>query len=349
MKFGFKKLLEINNGQLLGLDIGSSAVKIVQLQKGAEGFSVAAAGIVGIDKKVSDEFASDLNIIRAVRSCVKDSNAQAQMAICGVCGSEVAVRTFKFPVLPREEVAGAVALEAAQVCPFNVNDSMVDYQLIENGQDTLKGILVAATDKLVKKKKWFAEEASLTTVLMDVDGLALLNLLRQFGKVQSGRTAAVLNVGFTYTTLAIIGENNLPFIRDITYGGNDIIAKIAERTNKQPDYVKAVLEDSENQRQACEEFDESLTHSSQRLVDEVSETIRYYAANEKFVIKDIYLCGGFALVKKLEQLLNSQINAGVVVWNPFENIKSQTPLLEGFLHKKGPALAVAAGLALRST
>ena len=350
MKLSLKKLFDIGKEQLLGLDIGSSAVKIVQLQKNnGAGFTVTAAGLVEIDKKASDNADADINVIRAIRSCFNSSNAHTQLAVCSVCGPEVAIRTFKFPSLPADEVAGAVMLEAAQVCPFNVNDSAVDYQLIENGQNMLSGVLAASTDKLVTKKKWLAEEASLKTALVDVDGLALLNCLQYLGKVEPGSTAVVLNIGFTHSTLAIIGEDNLPFVRDIAYAGNDIITRIAEKTNKQPDYVRAVLTDSENRQPFTAELADNLALASQRLIDEVSETIRYYTANAKFVIKDIYLCGGFALVKEFVQLLNSQINANIVVWNPFDDIKFQpVPRLDELLRKKGPALAVAAGLALRS-
>jgi len=350
MKLSLKKLFDIGNEQLLGLDIGSSAVKIVQLQKNSgAGFTVTAAGLVEINKKASDNADADINIIRAIRSCFNSSNAHAQLAVCSVCGPEVAIRTFKFPPLPADEVAGAVMLEAAQVCPFNVNDSAVDYQLIEDGQNMLSGVLAASTDKLVKKKKWLAEEASLKTALVDVDGLALLNCLQYLGKVEPGSTAVVLNIGFTHSTLAIIGEDNLPFVRDIAYAGNDIITRIAEKTNKQPDYVRAVLTDSENRQPFTAELADNLALASQRLIDEVSETIRYYTANAKFVIKNIYLCGGFALVKEFVQLLNSQIDANIVVWNPFDDIKFQpVPRLDELLRKKGPALAVAAGLALRS-
>ncbi|GAI34664.1 unnamed protein product, partial [marine sediment metagenome] len=137
-------------------------------------------------------------------------------------------------------------LEASQVCPFNVNDSVVDYHLVSDGHNAVQGILVAATEKLIRKKDTLAGQAFLKTVLIDVDGLALLNCLRECEKPEAGKTLAVLNVGNSYTTLAIIGNDNLPFVRDIAYAGNSIIEKIAAQKGVEAEYVRQKLSSLES-------------------------------------------------------------------------------------------------------
>ena len=172
----WKQLLKLEQYEVLGLDIGSSAVKIVRLHKNNTSYTVTAAGIVEIaNKNEHDGGSRQINTVETIRKCLESTRIQTQFVVCSVCGPEVAVRPFKFPSLPLEEIEGAVLLEAGQVCPFNVDDASVDYQLIYDGEDNVNGVLVAATNKLMNRKNQLAKDASLNNVLMDVDGLSLLN------------------------------------------------------------------------------------------------------------------------------------------------------------------------------
>ena len=355
----WKRLFNIEQRQVLGLDIGSSAVKMVQLRKDNGGFTVTAAGIAEItettegDKNLKEE----VNTVEAISKCLRSTGTQTELAVCSVSGPEVAVRYFKFPSLPADEIQGAALFEAAQVCPFNIDDSAVDYQLIPNGKDCTTGVLVAATNKLIKRKTQLAKNASLDTVLMDVDGLALLNCLNEYKNSQKAksetdvtRTTAILNVGSSFTTLAIIGDNNLPFIRDMDYAGNDIIKEIAAENNLSMETVGKILSGCEDPDHSQLKLSDSLAKACQKLITNVTETLRYYTAQEKSSpIEKILVCGGFALEEGFVELLDRQLPAPTVLWNPFDKIRydaSQT--YQNILQKNGPALAVAAGLAMRS-
>jgi len=361
----WKRLFNIEETPVLGLDIGSSAVKIVQLCKDNANYKVTAAGIVDIaDGTEADKNRKEqANTLRAISQCLQSTGTQTQLAVCSVCGPEVAVRYFKFPSLPPEEIQGAVLLEAAQVCPFNIDDSAVDYQLIPNGQDSTSGVLVAATNKLIKRKTQLAKNASLDSVLMDVDGLALLNCFSEYKKgflfrkksqnevpePESLRTTAILNVGSSFTTLAIMGDNNLPFIRDMAYAGNDIIEEIATENNVSAENVSKALSGCEDTDQLQLEPGDSLDKACQKLITDVTETLRYYTAQEKSsIVEKIFVCGGFALVKGFVELLDKQLPAAAVLWNPFDKIRyDASQPYQHILKKNGPALAVAAGLAMR--
>jgi type IV pilus assembly protein PilM len=287
-----------------------------------------------IETGVSETTDGDINTVRAIHHCINTASAGTQMAVCSVCGPEVAVRSFKFPSLPPEEIQGAVMLEASQVCPFNVNEGVVDYHLVPDGQKFIQGILVAATKELIDKKNMLVNQASLKNVLMDVDGLAILNCLRECEKEQMGKTLAVLNVGSSYTTLAIIGDDNLPFIRDIAYAGNNIIQKIAAEENIEAENVKQELTDLKGGDLKKSKVYNRLEHAAHELKNDVER---------------VYVCGGFALIEGFTDLLNRKIKADVTLWNPFQKIPCQAgSLSEKLLQQKGPAMVVAAGLAMRT-
>ncbi len=342
MVFNFKQ------NEVIGLDIGSSSVKMVQLSKDNTGYSVTSAGIIDIMPSGDDPNLKTKNTVKAIRKCLEVTGTQTRFAVCSVCGPEVAVRDFEFPVLPAEEIDGAVFLEASQVCPFSTKDGTVDYQLIPKNEETIKGVLVAATNNIVQSKKEVAQEASLDCVLMDVDGLALLNCFSAYEEPQPGQTIAILKVGHTSTTLAIMRDNGLPFIRDLDYAGDDIISQIAEEKNMATGAVEKILRGESEKDQL--ELRDSLARACNKLIIDVTKTSHYYKAEEKPAVVDkIYVCGGFALVNGFVELLNDRLPAEAILWNPFEKIRCNAGNWhKHVLEKHGPALAVAAGLAMRS-
>ena len=346
------------------MDIGSSSAKIIELRRDDAGYAVTAAGIVDIAASDDDKNRRETNTIMAIRDCLQSSGTATRLAVCGVSGPEVAVRDFKFPRLPTEEIEGAVMLEAAQVCPFNVDDASVDYQLmgvpksekerlgsLPDGEDKTRGVLVAATNRLIKSKKQLAKTAYLNCALMDVDGLALLNCFSECEKPEVGQTTAVLNVGSSYTTLGIVGDNNLPFIRDMAYAGDDIVREIAAEEKLRPETVSKILSGTEDSTVAHLELHDSLEKACWKLIVDVTETLRYYSAQEKSTtVEKIFVCGGFALVKGFVELLNSRLPAEVSVWNPFGKIPCDAGTavaVREILAERGTAMAVAAGLAMR--
>lgn len=351
MELNWKRLLfNLSKEEILGLDIGSSAVKLVQMHKNNGSYTVTAAAAAGIVNGTENKAEHKLNTIRAIRDCVLASGTETRLTVCGLSGSEIAVRYFKFPQIPPEEIEGAVLLEASQICPFSVDDGAVDYHLTGSGQGGVSGVLVAATNKLIEEKVRLAEGASLGCALMDVDGLALLNCLSECEKQEDSKATAILNVGNSCSTLAVMSEEGVPFVRDIAYGGNDVIGKMTAERNVSAETVLGVLTGGEKTKQLRLELSDSLSKACQKLVADVADTLRYYATYEKSTaVEKIFVCGGFALVDGFVDLLAAQLSEKVVLWNPFEKMHCEASRgCVELLQKNGPAMAVAAGLAMRS-
>jgi len=349
----WRRLLKLERYTCFGLDIGSSSVKIVQFRKDGLDWVVTAAGAAEIPDGMEDnKTRREINIVKAIRKCFESTGIATKFAVYGVCGPEVAVRCFKFPALPHEEIHGAVTLEASQVCPFNIEESAVDYQLISNGTNSVTGVLVAATNKMIDRKNRLVQDAELNGTLADADGLALLNCFTESEKNYTNKTVAILNVGSVFTTLAIVGNNSLPFVRDIAYAGNDIIEQVAAEHNLSREIVSRILAGSSDNDngQTAPQLGDSIARACKKLITDVTETLRYYAAQEKSIlVEKIFICGGFSLVKGFVELFNSNFPAQVVLWNPFEKMRCEADrTCMDALQKNGPAMAVAAGLAMRS-
>jgi type IV pilus assembly protein PilM len=342
--------LEIENREVFGLDIGSSSVNAVQLSKKGKKWVIKAAGRAGIAPCHEED--DQTNTVSAISQCLKSMGIRTRRAVCGISGPEVAVRDFQFPSLSREEIESAIYFEAAQVCPFNADDATVDYQLIERGREDVRGILVAATNDLINNKTELAKKASVDCVLMDVDGLALLNCLGECEDIAE-QTTAVLNIGCSYTTLAILGGRDvsaLPFIRNVSYAGNDIFRAVAAENNMSEEAVREILFDGKDAKERPNAFEESFEKACDKLIVDVTESLRYYAAQDKSsFVEKIFVCGGFAMIEGLVDLLDRHLPSKVVLWNPLEKLLCvANKSCKQILNENGPAMAVAAGLAMRS-
>jgi type IV pilus assembly protein PilM len=348
-----KRSINLRNDAILGLDIGSSAVKVVSLQKNDEGFSATGIGICEIAASQEDDHHRRKNTILAIRECLEQVKIKTKLVVCSVSGPEVAVRDFEFPPLSAEDIEAAVQLEASQVCPLNVADSTVDYHLIPNGDNKTRGILVAATNNLITSKVQLAKEARLNCILMDVDGLALLNCFNELEKPQKDHGTAILNIGSSNTTFAVEGDDGSPFIRNLSYAGDNIIEGIAAENEMTPEAVRAMF--SGETKEIPPNIQDSFGRACNRLINEINKTVRYYAAQERSSdIRKILVCGGFAMFGELVKILDDNLPMDVELWNPFEKMRCYVgrnhrgALVKNIVRKHGPALAVAAGLAMRT-
>jgi len=338
----------------MGVDIGSSAVKIVQLRKASNHWLVTAAGIVDIsDKGVDNPGRKETNSARAIHNCMRLSGIKTKLAVCGVGGAEVAVRNFEFPIIPDEQIERAIMLEAKQVCPFNTDQVAVDYRLIPDGEGKTRGYLVVATDRLIKSMVRLADRAHLNCALMDVDGLALLNCFNELEKPEKNHGTAILNIGSNCTTFTVEGEGGWPFIRNLGYAGDSIIEGIAAENEMTPDAVKAMF--AGDPKEVTANIQGSFKRACDRLITDIVKTVRYYGAQERSSdIRKILVCGGFALFGELVKILEGSLPMDVKLWNPFEKMRCHVGrnhrgiLVKSILRKNGPAMAVAAGLAMRA-
>ena len=339
---------------IVGVDVGSHSVKLVQLRKAGTNWVVSAAGIVDIsDKGVDNPGRKETNSARAVHNCMRLSGIKTKRAVCGVGGAQVAVRDFEFPVIPSEQIERAITLEAKQVCPFNTDQISVDYHLIGDGDNKTRGYLVVATDNVVKNMVRLINRAHLDCVLMDVDGLALINCFNELENPGSGHGTAILNIGSNNTTFAIEGDGGWPFIRNLSYAGDNIIEGIAAENEMTPDAVKAMF--TGETKEIPENIQDSFKRACDRLINEINKTVRYYAAQERSSeVRKILVCGGFALFGELVTILDGSLPMEVKLWNPFEKMRCHVGrdhrgvLVKNMIRKNGPAMAVAAGLAMRS-
>ncbi|MEN8126844.1 MAG: type IV pilus assembly protein PilM [Planctomycetota bacterium] len=342
--------------ELAGLDIGSAVVKLVRLNKGEDGYTLVAAACESIVPCPDDNEQHRQNCIDAIKTCLAQTDLKNQGIVCGLAGPEVVVRGFTFPPLPDVAVAQAVRMEAQQVCPLDMQQSVLDYQLIETDPvhatskaRPRRGVMAVATQHVIQGSEQLLAEAGTRAVMVDVNALALLNCLNELKTLDAQETAAVIDIGSSQTNVVIYGKDGLPFVRDINTAAGTMVKQIGRDLGITEHEIWQMF----TRKQASEPLDSNLllalNNAIVPLANAINETLRFYSFQEKKSSVDrIFLCGGFALIDPFMEFLSDALSVPVEILNPFSVIHDSTEFGGNeALKKNGPAFAVATGLAMR--
>ncbi len=352
MGLNVKELVGIGRVDVVGLDIGRSSVKMVQLDRQSDQFCVVTAAMQEIERSADPAEHQD-KTAAAIRRCFAQSGRATRNVVCGVGGPDVMVRGFAFPNLPTEAIEQAVMLEAQQVCPLDIQSSVVDYQLLDSPAakaESNRGILVVATNEAVQYKKRLSQMASVNAVRMDVEGLALINCLQACDGLTGDGSVAAIQVGCSATTVVIADTGGSAFVRDLSSGGDAILDRIAQAHGLTRETVDNILRKRYTSSELQDKVIRALPDAAEGLISDLIETLRYFAIQpEALPVRKIFLCGGFALVREFAYLLNTRLPERVTLLNPFAKMRClMDERRREFLMDIGPMMAIATGLAMRT-
>lgn len=342
---------------LLGLDIGSAVVKLVELDAAGRKIVVRTAMQSAIEEP-ADPLGDDGfdGAAAAAKYCLQAGRASGRKAACAVGGPEVAVRRFAFDSLEPEELAQAVRLEAAQSCPFDIDKSVVSYHVVEEGAKKglrkraagYKGILVAASNGQVHQKERIADAAGMDCVVVDAEGLALLNCLEGCRRTPRDGTVVVVNVGSRYTNMVVTAPGTIPYMRDLPHAAGRIVHEIAAATGDSPAEILSVLRCQPANSKGRRLIEPQFVLACERLAQEIEDTVRFCQAEDKLPpVDEMLVCGGFALIDGFVCELTERVAARCELWNPFADLECSRMAQSLDLMERGPAFAIATGLAMR--
>jgi type IV pilus assembly protein PilM len=329
-----------------GLDIGSSAVKVVQLDP--EGASVVALGTAALPADViADGMIKDPpTLVEAIRDAVSRAGVRGKEAAIGVSGRELIIKKVQIPEVPAKELRDAIQLEAEHHIPFAIDEVFLDYHVIGRHDGVMDLILVAVKKSKVVEYIGVVEEAGLNPVVVDVDGFALGNQFELNHPDEQREAVALIDIGASVMKTNVVRNGASIFARDIPFGGNHYTQAIAQ-------HVKIPFEQAEAAKLgqdvgvSWESLVPALEAVSRELSLEVQRTFDYFASTaDSERISKIMLAGGCALLPGLADYLASTWGIPVEVVRPFARLEVPAAYAET-VAASGPALAVAVGLALR--
>ncbi|MBD3368583.1 MAG: type IV pilus assembly protein PilM [Candidatus Eisenbacteria bacterium] len=329
---------------IIGVDIGTTSVKVVELDRSCGRYELAAAALAPVSSH-----ASPPSVQHALASALESAHVQSKRVATSVSGGHVAVRTFKFPKLSHSELEGAVWYEGSQVIAFDIEDSYVDYTALRPASDEEKAdtpvLFVAAMKPQVDELTELVQSVGLEPRLVSVDALALLEAVMQ--EHDAPETPCVVHIGATRTSIGAAREGGLPFVRDIDLAGNTYTNAVVESLGVTPEEAEEVKRRGLRHEEKAMVAVESVTR---RLVGELARSLVYYQTRgEGKHVDTIYLCGGSSRIPGLDDAISRATSVPVAVWSPLDNVEIDASQFDpASLDRMKPYLSLAAALAMKS-
>ena len=342
MNFNITKTNQPKLKNRVGLDIGSSSVKIVEIASSGESASLICLGMTKASSSVREP------LIEAIRSLSKEINVTAKEAVISVSGASVMVRFVSMPKMRDDELKGAIRFEAEKHIPFPINDCIIDHQILRKNdkEGKLEILLVAAKKDSIMNKVSIAEESGFSVSAVDVDTFAVANaFLRSPSHATAGKAAALLNIGSNFTNVGIVKDGVLCFARDIIIGGNDFNQAIAKTLNID---IKSAEDIKLSSKERLQEIAACMKGVTGNLLDETRLSLNYYENQCGRGVDEIYISGASAVIPSLEALFQEAFESKPVFWDPLSCLdKSRGAFDAALAEKMKSSFAVAVGLALR--
>jgi type IV pilus assembly protein PilM len=335
----------------VGLDIGTSSVKIVELSKSEDKIVLEKFGVEEIAPQASEGEGAEENnnkaLVEAVSKVKEKSGIKETDVIAAVSGQSVIVRYIDLPKMTEEELKSTIRYEAEQYIPFNIDDVMLDYQVLQEtseGEKKMNVLLVAAKKDLVENKIRIIEKAGFSPILIDVDSFALINAFEATQKdVNKEDVVALVNIGAQITNINVIKGGISYFTRDVSLAGNNITEYIVKNKNVAPEEAEKIKRDA-----SAKIEDKNLKGLLDDLAGEIQLSFDYYEnqAVEKGISK-IYFSGGTVKLSGVDNYFAEGLGIPVEIWDPFKGVGWEDSSSLEQVRELGPFLSVGIGLALR--
>jgi type IV pilus assembly protein PilM len=323
----------------LGIDIGSSAVKIVRLLKDKEGSKLLGFGVEKIvDKNVRDAIS---------KAMVKARATADQVAAISISGQGVVSRYIELPIMNRTDLESSMKFEIEKYVPFAIADVTTDFSIIHEMKDKAKMsvLIAAAKNDLIQKKTNLAKEVNVGLKVIDLDCLALANFFAEFcGVEKKGNCVGIINLGKSVCNINVLVDGIVHLSRDIFMGGDDVTKKMAEALEM--DYAEAErlkLEPGARLKELAPVWDQVLGS----LGAEIRVSLDYFEARMNRSVDKIYMVGGTSRLKGLEEYMHHSLGIETKKLDFSDRLLCDESVDREAFKKEADLLAVAMGLSLR--
>jgi type IV pilus assembly protein PilM len=340
----------------VGLDIGSSTVKLVQLKERKGGYSLLAWGQAQLPPEaiVDGALMNSSAIVEAVRQVVAEQKVKVKEVAIGVRGHSVIIKKIQLPRMTQEELDESIQWEAEQYIPFDVKDVNIDTQILTPAGDAagqMDVLLVAAKKDMINDDTSVCAEAGLSVNVVDVDAFAVQNAYEVNYEASSSETVVLINVGAAVSNINIIANGVTTFTRDITMGGNAFTEEIQKQLNISYDEAEALKVGGQGETDAVvpQEVERVIQGVADQMAGEIQRSLDFYAATAADNrIARVYLSGGTARIPALFKVVEARASVPVELLNPFKAIDIDHKRFDAAaVQNASPSAAVAVGLALR--
>ncbi len=331
---------------IFGLDIGSGAIKVVQLKPKLTGKAVLVTyGSLSLPSNItqSDSPKAQAEITEGIKEITKKAKVTTKNVVAALPGSAVFTTIIDLPKMTDKEVAEAIRWEAKAYVPSPLEEVSLDFKILERKEDKTEVLIIAAPLTLVEKYTNFITSAGLNPQALEIEPLALVRSL--VGNDSS--CLIILDIGKLFTEISIIDGGIIRLTRNIPIGGDIFTKAIAKILKIDKEKAESIKRESGLRPQKFDpRLEKILNIITSGLVQEINKSLDFYGSRKNSDISKVILAGGSANIRGLQEDLQEALSLPVEIGNPWKEI-DYPPILTPKLEEIGPMFAVAVGLAMR--
>ena len=347
MLFGKKK-------SVAGLDVGSSSIKMVELEGKGDNLNLVNLGFENLPSDtIIDGQIMELNTVSdVIRNLCVNHGVNADNVVTGVSGHSVIIKNIVLPRMSREELEESIDWHAEEHIPYDLADVSLDYQVTAETSEATHVLIAACKRERIDSMRQAIQLSGRQPVVIDVDTFALQNCYEANYHPAESDVVTLLNIGASTMNVNIVKGSRSLFTRDITVGGSqftDVLQRNLGLSYQQAEAVKRGAGSAPNAHEKA--IEPLMSNVTEVVANEIQKTFDFYRATTEdnhTVVQKILISGGGSKLQGLAQELSARLELPVEVLNPFRNIKVDNRKFDaGYISEIMPEMAVAVGLAIR--
>ena len=337
---------------VVGIDIGSSSVKLVQLKEQKGAYQLLNAGIIPLPSEaiVDNTLMDSASIVKAIKNLTSSLTVKVKDVACSISGNSVIIRKISLPAMSPEELEDQITWEAEQYIPFDINDVNMDFQILSPDSidpSRMNVLLVASKKDIINDYVAVFNEAGLHLSVVDVDSFAVQNAFEANHEVGPDEVLALVNIGASIMNINVVKNGITLFTRDVQMGGNLYTEEIQKQMGVSSDEAESAKMLAHETRNGAllgvlGKVNDTITQEIRRSLDFYNST-----ASEDRITR-IFASGGCSKVYNLLGTIAEKLGVPVEMINPFAKLHyNEKDFDPEYLQEIAPFMAVTVGLAIR--
>ncbi|MCL5966603.1 MAG: pilus assembly protein PilM [Deltaproteobacteria bacterium] len=341
--------------ELIGLDIGSSSIKLAHVKAAGSEYRVRRFGAFPLPPEaiVDGAIMDQASVIEGVKTALRELKVREKEVVISLSGHSVIIKKVVLPTTTPEELQDSIQWEVEQYIPFDIKDVRIDFQVIgplREDPSKMEVLLVAVKSDLVNDYVTVVKDAGLAPAIVDIDSIAAGNAFELCHPVSDEQVPMVLNVGASFMNINIVHAGVPLFTRDVPMGGGVYTSEIQKQLAVSFETAEDLKVGRKDAGDRTEKLSEIMKTVSNILATEAQRSYNFFSATypDRLVTK-VFLTGGAARSAFLKEMLAEKIGVGVEIFDPFEGLAIDERTVDrGVASQHNTAATVAIGLAIRN-
>lgn len=336
----------------VGLSIGTSSIKLIELKKSGKNWKLLHFGIVQLpeDVVVEREIANNVAVAESIRTLTSQIKLKTKNVCTALSGPSMIIKRMSLEVPNPRELQEQVFWEAEQYLPFDVSEVVMDFQLLSRGKDNQTDVLLIAVKKSVLDLYMgCVQDAGLKPRVVDADYFALQNVFEANYAQNPNEAVALVDVGANATKVVVVHDGVPVYTKDCSVGGRNLTAEIQRQLNLS--YMDAESLKTSGQAEGMpSEVGELMHIMAENIASEIKRALDFYHASASGApVSYALLSGGSARIPELSRIVEEVNRVPAQLMNPFTSINYDPAVFTpDYIAAIGPIAAVPVGLAIRA-